>query len=308
LAADAVSQITIRGNQKPLQALSDETSLLIEAEKVEGAKIDVPDQLTDPHPHVAKAAKSLRGGRTDAQGTVTPRIRSRLDIRVSKASVDRALRIMDALCKALERRGHAVEVDDEGKYTTSAIVLEERVFFYLEEITTRVDHKPTLAEQVEGKRWRWHTPRYDFLSSGKLRLRLVDSDYLSVRTAWADGSRQRIEDCLNGFITGLLKAAEAIKRRRVEIAEHERRRRLEEIRQAELERVRQLEDARRREIERQADACEQAARLRSYIEGARKAGQVYLPPDVKIESLQQWLDWATRYANAVDPFAPKEGA
>ena len=309
LPAGASDQITIQGNHKPRSAVSDHTTQMSDAEKANGAKVEVADQLTDPHPHVAKAAKSLRAGRTDLQGTVIPRTRERLDIRVSPASVDRALRVMDATCKALEARGYAVEVDHEGKHGTSAIVLEERVFFFLDEKTTRVDHEPTPAERLDAKRWSWHTPpKYDYLLSGTLRLRIVDSDYLSIRTVWADGARQRIEDCLNDFITGLLKAAEAMKRRRVELAEAAKRRRAEEIRQADLERIRRFEEARNREVERQSDACEKAGRIRRYIERARETGRVYLPTDLKVGSLQEWLDLATRYANAVDPCYAKEQA
>ena len=308
LPGDSSPQITIQGNPKPPEALTDETARLIEAEDLEEAKIVVPDQLTDPHPDVARAAKSLHISRTDPHSVLTPRARPRLDIRVYQASLDRALRIMDALVKGLEARGYQVEVDDdEPKHSTSAILLDERVFFFLEEKTKRADHEPTAAEKLEAKRWNWERwPKHDFLPSGALRLRIVDTDYLRVRTVWSDGESQRIEDCLNDFIVGLLKAAEAIKRRRVEHAKAEKRRREEAILQAELDQLRWLEEARRRELDRQADASEKARRIRAYVDRAREAGLVCLPDTVKIDSLQQWLDWATRYANAVDPFRPKE--
>src|SRR5207249_6496245 len=85
---DQTAEITIQGNLNPPGAVSDETARLIEAEKLDDKKIQVPEQLSEPHPHVAKAAKSLQAGSADAQGFVSPRARSRLDIRVSRSRLD----------------------------------------------------------------------------------------------------------------------------------------------------------------------------------------------------------------------------
>ena len=300
---DQTAEITIQGNPNSPEAVSDETARLIEAEKQDDKKVQVPEQLIDPHPHVAKAAKSLQAGRADAQGIVSPRARPRLDIRVSRSCLDRALRVMDALCKALEARGYAVEVDEEGKYSTSVVVLEERVFFVMEEQTKRTEHTPTPQERLEAKLYSWKKwPEYDHVLSSSLRLRIVDATYLSVRTTWADGSKQRIENCLNGFIAGVLKVAEAIKRRRFEQAEWEKRRQEDEARRIELQRLQWLDEARQRALEEHAGAWEKVVRIRAYIDRAREAKAVYLPEDAKIETLQQWLEWAAGYANSIDPF------
>jgi len=210
---------------------------------------------------------------------------------------------MDALCKALEARGYSIEVDEEGKYSTSVVVLEERVFFVLEEQTKRIEHKPTPQERLEVKLYSWKKlPEYDHVLSSALRLRIAEAEYVSVRTTWADGSRQRIENCLNAFIAGVLKVAEAIKRRRFEQAEWEKRRQEEEARRLELQRLEWIEEARERALEEQARAWEKVERIRAYIDRAHEAKAVYLPEDAKIETLQQWLEWATGYANSIDPF------
>jgi hypothetical protein len=123
-----------------------------------------------------------------------------------------------------------------------------------------------------------------------------------VRTQWADGSKQRIENCLNAFIVGALRTAVAIKRRRTEEIEWEKRRQDEEVRRLELQRLQWLEDTRQRELEKQAGTWEQVVRMRAYIDRAREAGVVYLPETVQIKTLQEWLDWAIGYANSLDPF------
>src|SRR5437879_8865911 len=52
---DQTAQITIQGHVTPPDAVSAETAGLIEAEGLDDKKVQVPEQLTDPHAHVAKA-------------------------------------------------------------------------------------------------------------------------------------------------------------------------------------------------------------------------------------------------------------
>jgi hypothetical protein len=82
-----------------------EVAGLIESEMHPENQIVVADELTDPHPLVVKTAKSLRGARLNDYGIARPRLKGCLDIRVGKASIERAARIMDALIKALDARG-----------------------------------------------------------------------------------------------------------------------------------------------------------------------------------------------------------
>lgn len=59
------------------------------------------------HPLVERTARALRKAKPDAQGLLTPAAPA-LAVMVTAASVDRTLRILDALCKALEARGYRV--------------------------------------------------------------------------------------------------------------------------------------------------------------------------------------------------------
>lgn len=69
------------------------------------APIVVPDRLTNPHHLTKRSSEILNGRQPDAEGVVFPPKRGCLDISVSKASLRRALRIMDTIIKALEKRG-----------------------------------------------------------------------------------------------------------------------------------------------------------------------------------------------------------
>jgi hypothetical protein len=312
--ADAEAQtIRIEGDQRgPSLDLSQLAVNLIEAEKRPEAAIRVSGQLVDPHREVRKVSKSLKAhefGNSQRPGILSPDVRPGLDVTIYRPSVDRALRIMDALLKAFESRGWSVEVDGEEKHSTSTIVLDERVFFFLDEKTSRSDHRPTPEELQEAKQYSWHTPRkWDFKPSGLLRLQIVDNEYMQVRTVWQDGEKgQRLETLLNDFLIGIVKAAEAIKRRRAARAEGEKRRHEERLREIERDRLRALEESRVKELQRQVDAYHRVARIRIYLAKAQEAGLVYLPKkDVQLNTLEEWCDWATKYAKSVDPFRKEE--
>ena len=70
----------------------------------------VQDVLSEPHPLDAKSVKALRGGKSDHDGYLRPRTTDCLDLHVTMGSIDRAMRIYDALIKALEERGYPVEI------------------------------------------------------------------------------------------------------------------------------------------------------------------------------------------------------
>jgi IS5 family transposase len=302
--------IRFEGDQRePSPEPGEEASRLIEAEKRPEAKLHVAEQLTDPHPEVRKLSKSLRPerfGNGQRPGILSPDARPRLDVSVYPPSVDRALRIMDALLKALEARGWPIDIEHEGKHSTSTVVLEERVFFFLDEKTARSDHIPTAEEKREAREHSWRTPpKWDFKPSGLLRLQIIDANYERTRTVWTDGEKgkQRLEALLNDFLIGAVKAAEGIKRRRAQWAAAEKRRKEEAVREIERQQLRYLEETRARELDRQTEAFERVTRIRAYLAKAREAGRVYLPMEaVQITTLQGWIDWATTYADRIDPF------
>jgi len=73
-------------------------------------EIVVPEVLKEPHPLVDASFKILESSISDRKGIVIPSVTPCLDIRVSKESVPRSLRIMDALIKALENIGFVVSM------------------------------------------------------------------------------------------------------------------------------------------------------------------------------------------------------
>lgn len=73
-------------------------------------RIVVAETLTDPHPLVALMQHWREKVRQEGETEPSDERDSLLDIEVSDRSIDRALRIMDAVLKALEARGYEVKV------------------------------------------------------------------------------------------------------------------------------------------------------------------------------------------------------
>lgn len=97
-------------------------------------KIKVAATLHNPHPLIAKTKKSISNGGVDSYGAVHGDWEMEsLNLRISKKNINRALRIMDAILKAFEKRRCKTTIHDR---KTEIRVGEINV-----EITLREDFK-----------------------------------------------------------------------------------------------------------------------------------------------------------------------
>src|SRR4029077_11661389 len=107
-----------------------------------------------------------------------------LNIKVSKESLPRAFRLLQALFASLEARGHKAAATKEGK--TILTVLGEPLEVSLREPSKQVRHVPTAKEIADAKRYSWSRPApYDLVSSGTLVLNI--ENVWGVRHTWKDG-------------------------------------------------------------------------------------------------------------------------
>ena len=280
-----------------------ETCDLITAEKLPENKIMVPSSLDSPHSLIAMTSKSLMGAKIDDRGLKQPRARGCLDVHVGPNSIDRAMLIMDTLVKALETRGFDISVAKEPPFSTSVSVMDEIIPFALNEDLNRTEKKLTAAQMKEKEKhpWMYSRQEYEYSPNGILSLRIKSDDPLNTRKKWCDGRRQRLEDCLNSFVGGIIKTAIAMKHLRVERERKEREWQEERQRREEREKIRQEEEEKMKVLDREGESWHRSQKIRSYIEAVKKWGiQKYgeIKPDGK---LQQWLTWATRQADRLDP-------
>jgi hypothetical protein len=122
--------------------------------------------------------------------------------------------IYDALLRALESRGYAVELTAvDNTAATTVTIADERVSIAIEERLNRVERKPDpLGLKARAAR---HGAEYDYVPTGRLALQILN-DCLGVRRTWGDSAKQRVDARLNDFIVGIVVAAEDMRARRLE--------------------------------------------------------------------------------------------
>jgi len=273
--------------------------------------IPVPETLGTPHRLVAQADRILRASEPDAKGLLQAAGKRCLDIRVTPATLERALLIMDTLVKALGKRGCSVSVASEHPWATVATVQNETIEFLLEERIKQVAHQPTPIEELEAKQFAWHPRKSDPAPSGDLRLHIAHARWYGLPATWTDGKKGRLEQYLGEFVRGLEDVAEAIKKQRVQEEEAEHRREAERKREWKRQQQRYLDERRAAELKEQASRWREARDLREYVAALKNATTVMMRTEyLEIASLQQWRTWAEAYANRLDPLRvedPKEG-
>lgn len=291
-------------------------------EKLPENHIAVPEQLADPHPLVARTEKSIRSAQPNEFGIARPKARKCLDLAVSPALIDRSLRILDALLKALEARGLTVSVADTDFPRTEVSVLEENIGFQLYEEKVRQERLPTKHEIEWELRFSPERKFYETVPSGKLVLQITDGSGL--RRCWTDRSDRRVEQFLNSFVLGVFRAAESLKQARDEAErrwrdgqEREARRQEEEQRRQkereEQDRIRREEERRQREEEARMQKLDaevtgwvKAKQIRAYVTAVRSAHES-AGGIASGSELDDWLKWATGRADELDPLTQLSG-
>lgn len=309
LSKSGLSQVTIhkRENAMDTDPTNPELPEPIAYEMKQENRIQVAENPADLHPLILRTAESLRSAKAGDTGLVHPRAKNTLDVTVAPASIDRAIRIMDTLVKALDARGRSVSLSSDEHPKTLVTILNETLAFGLEERLDPVPHVLTAKEKREKEHSSWvRIPAHDFVPSGDLALVIRElPPFLGIRGRWGDGKRARLENRLNRFVIGLIRAADTIRtererqeRQRQEWAERERRR-------IEAEKRRQEEEKRIRDLKEMMANWRTAGEIRAFMkaveeEATKPAGR--LEPN---EVLFQWIAWARDYADRLDPLVQK---
>ena len=284
----------------------------------ESAKSDAPppvvvaETLTDPHELVARTERRLRRAKV-LDGVVSGRRYGLLDLRVSCESLDRGLRIFDALLKALAAADWPVELvpppveddgrtPDENERVTQVLCRGEPLLVRLfEEVDVTLDPKPYRPRRKPEDSI-WYTPpeqhRYIYSPTGELALQITNLAGTGVRGLFRETQRRPLEEILPSFVARLGPAAEALKAKH---AEEERRRRVweEQARRRREEEERRWEERRRLErLTKEAVSWREARLLRDYAEAALRQLGSAADDD---EARRAELEWLLKYADRIDP-------
>lgn len=276
------------------------------------ATLEAPHRLIrTSRAHVQRLAK-------DYTGRSRPR-EPVLDVAVSEASVDRALRVMDALLKALEARGHRVEVravdapssgssyarpdtPPDRWWQTVTVVEATAVEFSLAEDHETVTVQPPPPDGLrQTQSWLLPRPVKERIPNGRLILAIHDSLYTPRQTC-GDTKRQPLEARLGTFILMLEAMAAAVRAEAIEAARRREEWRREEERRRLAEERRRREEALVKDLDRRLDLWVTAARYREFAEAvlAQTSG------DTDPASRARWVAWARAYADRVEQAAVRD--
>ncbi len=245
-------------------------------EKDEANIITVKETLHGSHTLVSQTSSKLSAAYTDTYNRLVLRSNG-LNILVTKDSTRRALLIMDALLKALEKRGYPVSIDDG---STTALIHDCQMHFGITETVKRIE----LTEGTEVK-YSWER-EWEYLPTGKLTLEIKESFH--GQKVIRDGKTQRLEDCLNRFIILLVRSAEIWKKEQADhqarLIEWEKERELEQL----ARRKRELEKVRLEQLFKSSTEWQQCQLMRTYISVVRDRSNTKSDQS----GTGTWLEWA----------------
>ena len=268
----------------------------VERERDPAWLITVSEDLVVSHSLVKQAAsaarKALREAKKDGVVRWQDRYQAKLvkpgaghvDIAVSKASLPRASRIMQALLAAFDRRGYAIRITEKNEMFVT--VLGEAFQIALVERLKQVTVTHTYG------------PRVDLEPSGRLMLRIGSSYH---NAGVSDSPSRRIEDSLNRFVINLVRRALEANRARALHAERQERWVIQDEKNRLGQQQRDSETLRRRRLRTAAVRWARHQRNVEFVnavEGRLRGGSV--SPEEQ-ENAEQWLSWASERLKAVDP-------
>jgi len=253
-------------------------------ENEEENRITVKETLHGSHSLVSRTSSKLKTAYRDTYHRLELSSGG-LDILVTKDSTRRSLLIMDALLKALEKRGYPVSIEDG---STMVLIQDRHMSFGISETVKRVE----LTEGADVE-YSWER-EWEYLPTGKLNLEI--KEHFQGQKAIRDGKMQRLEECLNRFILLMVKSAEIIK-----IQEREREARRQEYqKQLEIEqlarRKRELEKVRTEQLVNSSTEWQQCLMIRNYI----AAVKTNTPKQSDQSEVEAWITWADEKLDSLE--------
>jgi hypothetical protein len=271
----------------PAEAPPEPPEILFERQPENEIAVEPEARVT--HPLVRDAGIGLRKA-TPAHDGIRQSPRGCLDIRVSRDSIQRALLIMQALLRALEKRGYAVEIKD-GKTLVS--VLGEPLRIYLRE-AVRKEIRELTGDERERRRQGHDVNPYRVVPAGTLGF--YEGHYSAAKST-ADNAKRRLEDALNVFIESLVREAYREKALRVQREREAEERRIAEEKRKQDELVQRHELAKIERFDALVDQWQAAEGRRAFVAALRES----IGDAAEGSPLSAWLRWAEHYIEVSDP-------
>lgn len=244
-----------------------------EIEKDLKAPLTVGERLTKPH-RLIQITKDSWDNRDKSKRNWEPDMEG-ISLNVADALKPRALRFMDGFIKLLEYRGHEFRKNQYG-YTV-ALVDGIEIEVYLREADKRVPSKSGYGT--------------DLVPTG---IFIFQVGKYSEQKEWRDGSTP-----IEGLLARILAKLELMAEKEKEWQEESRLRQIEREKQEAIARA--AAERKQKEVQdfkallKAAERFDEVTRLRNYLEAVQKQAD---PLDEKI---RQWIVWAEKKINWMDP-------
>ena len=254
------------------------------------------------HPVAARIERSISKKSVDDRGLLLTLQGRIVPVKVCAETLNRAVRLLDALFTALEESQCVLEWPKPYDKPLTIICEKEKIRLVITETVKRTDHKPTQEEILRQKKEIWWRPtQWDYKSSGELKISVESIEFPFIRRSWSDGKRRRLEQYVGEVFAACKLIASSVKKERVERAEAEVRRREEEKRRAE-EAAKQAEyDRKAKAVKKLADSWQEARLLRDFSHAlSAQVESTDLTANARSEH-EAMAKWALRHADYVDP-------
>jgi hypothetical protein len=292
---------TRRKEAPPVQDVATEQ----ERVQIENLEISVGEPVLKhgdlSHPLVVQARAAFKGATLDRRNLLdTPK--HCLDIRVSKESLDRALRLMAGLIGKIESEGFTVALREDSRETTVATVLDQQITFGIVERVHRVDLVVPPPGGVLDRVLAYGGKPATFEPCGRLSVEIWHPWGAHLKR-WADKKTQSLEERIPQIVAGFIRIALVERDLKEKRAAEERARRQREEEMSRLRESIRAEQSRVRVLRNAAASWSRAEQIRSFLAAARDsalmAGQSIEPGS----PFGDWLTWAERQADRLDPLS-----
>jgi hypothetical protein len=289
----------------PAQTANDEERALLE--RLTSTKgTDALKRGSLSHPLVIQAGSALRKERPDDRKILWARTQC-LDIRVSREGLDRAIRVMAGFIELAEAEGFSVAIGGGQREATSLVAFGQSVKFGLVERVARVDVSGVTVGTALDRVLTYGGKAVEYRPTGEFFIEAFDV-WDGHPKKWKESKAGRIEEIVPSVLAGLLRIAlsrRAEEQRQAEI-ERERQRKVEE--RAQIQALIKLEEAKVRDLRRLTADWARAERLRAFVAAARTSGIQQGQSTDAGTSFGDWLAWAERQADRIDPLKERPGS
>lgn len=265
--------------------------------EMEARSIEVPER-TRYHPVISETRKKLSSARQNIRGILEPYGQEILDVRVSKGSIDRALRFLNEAIRTVEAEGFKLKPGREHRQRVTAEIFGQDISFGVAERS-----KVAVRREIRESPFSTRTER-GYEATGQLEFR-VGARSWAPHPVLGDTTKQKLETMVALAVAAMMRQGREQliweeKRRQEEIAERKR-----AEAKAKLAEQIKAEEKKVREFEGWADAWSRAARMRAFIEALeiewRKGSDLPESSD-----RAQRLNWMRQQADRIDPLIFKK--